>query len=73
MAKRTVGDRIRQHLQAMGTTPDRYGPTLSPPISGQSIRDAMRGRAVGYKVASALAAAIPGVTVEALTQARRAA
>ena len=59
----TAADRIRQHLYDARLTPNSLGPLCSPPITGQSVRKALRGLPVGAKVARALVRRIPGVTL----------
>ena len=64
----TAADRIRQHLYDARLTPNSLGPLCSPPITGQSVRKALRGLPVGAKVARALVRRIPGITLGELIE-----
>lgn len=62
----TAAERIRTYLKREGLTPERLGASCEPPITGQSVRNAMRGDPCGRKVALALARRVPRVAVEEL-------
>jgi hypothetical protein len=59
----TPAETLRTFLYDERLSPDRLGPTCTPPITGQSIRGVLRGRPAGAKVARALASRVPGLEV----------